>query len=75
MTQALLRAALDFARSHGAQIVDAYPLAKSLAKSYPFDQYTGLSSTFEKLGFYQAVSRSERRTIYRYLLNLDMPQL
>lgn len=66
MTYALIQAALDFARQNGADVVEAYPLANDFAKTQPFDMYTGLVSTFEKMGFYKAAARSERRTIYRY---------
>ncbi len=66
IVQALLHAALAFAKNNGAQIVEAYPLSNAYAKTQPFDQYMGLRSTFEKFGFQEAVHRSDRRTVMRY---------
>jgi GNAT superfamily N-acetyltransferase len=66
LTRALIEAAVEYARGRGARIIEAYPLVPKDA-SYPqFELYTGLISTFEKLGFVVVARRSERRPLMRY---------
>lgn len=47
---ALLSGAIDFARSHGAKVLEAYPIDRDSPISNG-DAYTGLRSMFEKAGF------------------------
>lgn len=50
MTEVLIRAAVELARSQGARIVEAYPWDTSDKKADSV-VYTGLASTFDRLGF------------------------
>lgn len=65
MTVRLLRAALDFARSNGARIVEAYPILPRSENVPVLYAYTGFASTFLKAGFVEAARRSETRPIVR----------
>jgi hypothetical protein len=66
MTEILIKAAIDYAREMGAEIVEAYPLRAEVSKEFPFERYMGVLPTFERLGFEEVLSRSERRPILRY---------
>mgnify|MGYP001811844255 FL=1 len=50
LTEILIRAAVELARSQGAGIVEAYPWDTSERKADSV-VYTGLASTFDRLGF------------------------
>ena len=69
MTENLIRAALDYARQHGAQIVEAYPLRTEITKLLPYERYMGIQSTFERLGFAVVAQRSQRRPVMRCIIN------
>jgi GNAT superfamily N-acetyltransferase len=64
MTRALIEAAVRYARSRGATIVEAYPAeyAADVADAWV---YTGAVSTFLDLGFEEVARRSRSRPIVR----------
>lgn len=66
VSKLLIQAAIDYAQSKGAKIIEAYPLDMEIAKSQPYERYMGMRSNFEGMGFVEAVSRSARRSIMRY---------
>jgi hypothetical protein len=68
MTEILIKAAIDYAKGQGAKIIEAYPLREEASQNFPFERYMGVLPTFERLGFVEALSRSERRPILRYLI-------
>ncbi len=63
----LLKAAVAFARSQGARIIEAYPLDKGSTACVP--SYTGAVSTFKKLGFVEVARRYAHRPILRLYLH------
>ncbi len=63
----LLEAALDYARKQEAEIIEGYP-SRSEGKQQDSLVYTGLISTFQKLGFVEFNANSKTRTIMRYVL-------
>ncbi len=65
MTEKLLKAAVEYARSQGAQTIEGYPLDVGKSIPPPF-AYTGLASTFLKVGFIEVARRSLTRPIMRY---------
>lgn len=67
LSQRLIRAAVEYAREHGAKIVEAYPIDPE-AKSIEYERYTGLTTTFLKAGFKEVARRSDRRPIMRYYI-------
>lgn len=66
VTGALLRAAVDYARAHGARIVEGYPVDPVKPTMPDPFVYHGLASTFRKAGFVEVARRSETRPIMRY---------
>ncbi len=61
---ALLKAAAEWARSQGAQIVEGYPTEPGKKLPDPF-VYTGLASTFRKAGFVEVARPARTRPIFR----------
>lgn len=61
----LLRAAVEFARSRGALLVEGYPqeLDGALPASFA---WTGTASAYQKAGFKEVLRRSEKKPIMRY---------
>jgi GNAT superfamily N-acetyltransferase len=68
MTQALIEAAMRYAKENGARIIEAYPLIPENIKDPRPQRFTGVISTFEKIGFKEVVRRSKIRPIVRYRL-------
>jgi GNAT superfamily N-acetyltransferase len=61
----LLKAAVAYAREHGAKIVEGYPVEPTETLSGD-SGYTGVVSAFRKAGFVEVLRRSEARPIMRY---------
>jgi len=68
LTVDLLKAAVDFARSNGARIVEGYPVEQKSGKAPVVFIYTGVLSAFKQAGFSEVLRRSETRPIMRYYL-------
>src|SRR5262249_43607239 len=66
MSVALLKAARDFAREHGANIVEGYPVEPFEANMPAAFAWTGLVSAFRKAGFKEVARRSRTRPIMRW---------
>ena len=69
LTVELLKAAVEYARQQGAQIVEGYPEEPRSGKLPDAFAYTGLASAFRKAGFEEALRRSETRPIMRRVLD------
>lgn len=67
MTTLLIGAAEDFARSHGAKMIEAYPMDPDKKRNDAF-LYMGTSSTFKKIGYFEAIRRSTSHPVMRKLL-------
>ena len=68
LTVELLKAAVEYARANGAQVVEGYPVEPKGGKSPDVFVYTGLFSAFKQAGFSEVLRRSETRPIMRYYL-------
>lgn len=68
LTVALLRAACDWARAHGAMIVEGYPVDPHGERYAAAFAYHGLQSIFEAVGFREVARRSDKRPIMRRTL-------
>ncbi len=64
----LLKAAVDYAIRQGAKIVEGYPVEPKKNRTPDTFAYTGLASTFRKVGFMEIIRRSETRPIMRYII-------
>ena len=67
VTVALLKAGTDFARQHGAVIVEGYPVDAAGEKPDPL-VYPGLAAAFKKAGFIETARHLENRPIMRYTM-------
>jgi len=64
----LIQAAVEYARSQGARIVEAYPIEPKKDSAPDIYAFTGMASTFRKAGFVEVLRRSETRPIMRYVM-------
>jgi GNAT superfamily N-acetyltransferase len=68
VTIALLKAAIEYAKKHGAKIVEGYPVDPRKGITPDVFAYTGLASAFRQAGFVEVLRRSETRPIMRYFV-------
>ena len=68
VTTALLQAAAVYVREQGGSVVEGYPVEPRQGQMPDPFVYTGLASTFRKLGFVECLRRSETRPIMRLYL-------
>ena len=64
----MLQAAVKYASQHGARIVEGYPIEPKKDRTPDIYAFTGITSTFKKLGFQEVARRSESRPIMRYFI-------
>ena len=64
----LLNAAVAYAASQGATIVEGYPLDTAGGRKADSSAYTGLLSAFRKAGFVEVLRRQQGRPIMRYFV-------
>lgn len=60
----LLAAAIDFARGHGATILEAYPVEKA-ERSHDDFMFFGSRGLYERAGFHEVARRSPTRVVMR----------
>lgn len=63
ITAKLLKAAVDHARSHGARIIEAYPVDTATTKKPSNELYHGVLSVFEAAGFAEIARPKPDRVI------------
>jgi GNAT superfamily N-acetyltransferase len=61
---ALLRAAVDFARSRGARAVEGHPIDDTRRQVHAMEAYVGVASMFARAGFTE-IDRRGARPVYR----------
>jgi GNAT superfamily N-acetyltransferase len=61
----LLKAAVEFAFTNGADIIEGYPIEPKKGRTADVFAWTGISSVFRKTGFKEVARRSETRPIMR----------
>ena len=64
----LLEAAVEYARAHGARIVEGYPIEPKKPAMPDAFAWTGTASAFSSAGFTEVARRSETRPIMRRLV-------
>ena len=60
----LLRAAMDYARSQGARLLEAYPVDKG-ERSHPDTMFFGAKSMYDRAGFEEVARRRPTRPVVR----------
>jgi GNAT superfamily N-acetyltransferase len=69
IAMALLRAAVEHARSGGARVLEAYPIDTGEERHPQSSVFTGTLAMFQRVGFTEVERRTEGRPIVR--LSLD----
>jgi GNAT superfamily N-acetyltransferase len=67
VTQGLLRAAVEYARSQGAQVIEGYPVEPG-PRLYT---YMGSPATFRSAGFRDVTPSGQARRVMRYVVGAD----
>ena len=62
--EALLRAAIDYARSQGATLLEAYPVDKR-ERSHPDFMWFGAKRMYDRAGFKEVARRKRTRPVMR----------
>jgi GNAT superfamily N-acetyltransferase len=65
---ALLEAAVKYARDHGADAIEGYPVEPRRDRMPDIYAWMGLASMFEAAGFIEIARRSETRPLFRKVL-------
>lgn len=68
LARALVRGAVDHARSQGATIVEAYPTQPRKDRLPPISSFMGVPALFEQAGFVECARPSKSRVIMRHHL-------
>jgi len=63
----MLRAAVDYARSNGARLVEAYPVDRD-ERSHPDAMFFGAKSMYDRAGFREVARRKPTRPVVRRAL-------
>ena len=72
MAQRMLRAAVDHARSHGARLVEAYPVDTE-EQLDPDVMFFGAKSMYDRAGFREVARRKPTRPVVRRALRARRP--
>lgn len=64
VSEALLRGAIDYARSQGATLLEAYPVDKA-ERSNPLSMWFGAKSMYDRAGFKEIARRKKTRPVVR----------
>jgi GNAT superfamily N-acetyltransferase len=68
IAQDLIRAAVEYVRSRGGNVVEAYPTQPKSDQLPPVSAYMGLPSMFENVGFVECARPSKSKVIMRYYI-------
>jgi GNAT superfamily N-acetyltransferase len=64
----LIRAAVEYVRSQGGKVVEAYPTQPQGDQLTPSSSYMGLPAMFERAGFVECARPSRSKVIMRYYI-------
>lgn len=64
----LIRGAVEYARSQGGKVVEAYPTLSEKGRLPPVSSYMGLPQMFERAGFVEVARPSKSKAILRYFI-------
>jgi GNAT superfamily N-acetyltransferase len=73
LTVALLKAAVQYAATQGARLLEGYPVEPEKGKAPDPFVYTGVASAFRQAGFVEVARRSDTRPIMRYYIEEKSP--
>lgn len=72
ISRALFRGAMDYARSQGASLLEAYPVDKP-GRSNPLSMWFGAKSLYDQAGFKEVARRKRTRPVVRRRLRPAAP--
>jgi GNAT superfamily N-acetyltransferase len=72
VSEALLKGAIDYARSRGAKLLEAYPVDKD-EPSHPDFMFFGVKRMYDRAGFKEVARRRETRPVVRKALRAPRP--
>jgi GNAT superfamily N-acetyltransferase len=72
LSERMLRAATDYARSRGARLLEAYPV-DSDERTHPDDMFFGAKSMYDRAGFQEVARRRPTRPVVRKRLRPKGP--
>jgi ribosomal protein S18 acetylase RimI-like enzyme len=72
LSERMLRAAVDYARSCGTRLVEAYPVDKD-GRSHPDEMFFGAKSMYDRTGFREVARRRPTRPVMRKALRPGSP--
>jgi GNAT superfamily N-acetyltransferase len=72
LSERMLRAAVDYARSSGARLLEAYPV-DSEERRHPDDMFFGAKSMYDRAGFREVARRRRTRPVVRKPLRPKRP--
>jgi GNAT superfamily N-acetyltransferase len=73
LSERMLRAAVDYARSRGAQLVEAYPVDRD-ERGDPDSMFFGTKSMYDRAGFREVARRRPTRPVVRKALRPGSPR-
>jgi GNAT superfamily N-acetyltransferase len=68
MIQALIQAAIEYVRSQGGKVIEAYPTIPKTGHLPPVSVFMGIPSMFEAAGFVECARPSKSKVIMRYTI-------
>jgi hypothetical protein len=68
----MLQAAVDYARSRGARLLEAYPVDRD-QPSHPDSMFFGAKTMFDRAGFHEVARRRPTRPVVRRALRPGSP--
>jgi len=68
VAEELIRGAVEYVRSQGGKVVEAYPTQSMRARLAPVSSYMGVPATFERAGFVECARPSKCKVIMRYFI-------
>lgn len=72
LARRMLRAAVDYARSQGARLVEAYPVDRE-GRSHPDEMFFGAKSMYDREGFTEVARRTPARPVVRKTIRPRAP--
>ena len=68
LSEAMIRGAIEYVRSQGGTVIEAYPTVPRKGKLPPVSSFMGVPEVFARAGFVEAARPSEARMIMRLSL-------
>lgn len=71
LARKLIQAAIDYVRSQGGKVVEAYPTVPKSGRVPPVSSFMGFPSLYESVGFVECARPSKSKVVMRYFIESD----